>query len=409
MFAPRSRSPRVAALAAAMVIMLLVGLWFGGHPSWLPGPLRSAFVSQSSSDKLVNQVLGLLSKDYYRKVNRGQLTTTVVDKGLAAAVATLDDPYSHYYDPSDYHAFQNQDNPHLSGDRDRHQDRVAGPVRAGRVLRLAGGEGGPDDRRPDHPRRLDLAGQPLGGLLRGADQGQGRHRGGADRQARRPHAHGAGRARERDRPGRLRSRHQLQGDQARLRGADQLHPGIRRRGARRRSTRCAARARRRSSSTCARTAAGCSRRASTSPASSSPTARSSPPTGAPSPGRCTWPRAARSRPRSRSSCSSTTTPRRRPRSSPARSRTAAGPRSWARAPTARASFRRSSRWPTAARWTSPSASTSRPNGHNLGGGGVKRGGGITPNVYAYTNFDKPHSHSDPALEVAERTVAAELK
>jgi carboxyl-terminal processing protease len=115
MFAPRSRSPRVAALAAAMVIVLVIGLWFGGHPSWLPGPVRSAFVSQSSSDKLVNQVLGLLSNDYYRKVNRGQLTTTVVNKGLEAAVATLDDPYSHYYDPSDYHAFQNEDNPHLTG------------------------------------------------------------------------------------------------------------------------------------------------------------------------------------------------------------------------------------------------------------------------------------------------------
>jgi carboxyl-terminal processing protease len=111
MFAPRSRSPRVAALVAAAVVVLVVGLWFGGHPSWLPGPLRSAFVSQSSSDKLVNQVLGLLSKDYYRKVDRSQL----VDKGLQAAVASLDDPYSHYYDPSAYHAFQNEDNPHLSG------------------------------------------------------------------------------------------------------------------------------------------------------------------------------------------------------------------------------------------------------------------------------------------------------
>ena len=91
--------------------MLLVGVWFGGHPSWLPGPIRSAFVSQNSDDKLVNQVLGLIQNDYYRKVPRSQL----IDKGLQAAVASLGDPYSHYYDPSDYHSFQNQDNPHLSG------------------------------------------------------------------------------------------------------------------------------------------------------------------------------------------------------------------------------------------------------------------------------------------------------
>jgi carboxyl-terminal processing protease len=111
MFAPRSRSPRVAALAVAALFMLAVGLWFGGHPSWLPGPLRSAFVSQSSNDKLVDQVLGLLSKDYYRKINRSDL----VNKGLAAAVESLGDPYSHYYNPADYHSFQNQTDPHLSG------------------------------------------------------------------------------------------------------------------------------------------------------------------------------------------------------------------------------------------------------------------------------------------------------
>ena len=111
MYAPRSRRPRVAALVLAAIVVLAVGLWFGGHPSWLPGPLRSAFTSQGPSDKLVNQVIGLLSKDYYRKIDR----TDLVNKGLAAAVASLRDPYSHYYDPADYHSFQNETDPQLSG------------------------------------------------------------------------------------------------------------------------------------------------------------------------------------------------------------------------------------------------------------------------------------------------------
>jgi carboxyl-terminal processing protease len=111
MYAPRSRRPRVAALIVAALVVLAVGLWFGGHPSWLPSPLRSAFVSQNSSDKLVDQVLGLLSKDYYRKINRSDL----INKGLASAVQSLGDPYSHYYDPSDYHSFQAETDPHLSG------------------------------------------------------------------------------------------------------------------------------------------------------------------------------------------------------------------------------------------------------------------------------------------------------
>ncbi len=111
MFASRSPGPRIAALVAAAAIALAVGLWLGGHPSWLPSPIRSAFVRQSASDKLVDQVMGLLSKDYYRPVATNQL----VDQGLAAAVASLGDPYSHYYDPTDYKSFQDETNPHLSG------------------------------------------------------------------------------------------------------------------------------------------------------------------------------------------------------------------------------------------------------------------------------------------------------
>jgi carboxyl-terminal processing protease len=47
-----------------------------------------------------------------------------------------------------------------------------------------------------------------------------------------------------------------------------------------------------------------------------------------------------------------------------------------------------------------------PNGRNLGGGGVRQGAGITPNIYAYTSL---RSRTDTALLVAERTVAAELR
>jgi carboxyl-terminal processing protease len=109
----RSRAfnaPRVVAYVVAAILLLLVGTWFGGHPSWLPSPLRSAFVDQGNG-QLVNEALDILSRDYYRPIDRSQLT----DKGLAAAVASLNDPYSHYFNPSDYHAFLNQSDPHLSG------------------------------------------------------------------------------------------------------------------------------------------------------------------------------------------------------------------------------------------------------------------------------------------------------
>jgi carboxyl-terminal processing protease len=105
-----SRCPRILARIAVGVIVLLVGIWLGGHPSWLPSPVRSAFVDDQSTP-LVNQVLNLLQRDYYRPLNRGQL----VNRGLSGMVASLDDPYSHYYDPTDYQGFLNESNPHLSG------------------------------------------------------------------------------------------------------------------------------------------------------------------------------------------------------------------------------------------------------------------------------------------------------
>jgi carboxyl-terminal processing protease len=106
----RTRRPNLIAKGVAFVIVLLIGVWLGGHPSWLPSPVRNAFVDQGSNP-LVNQVLDMLQRDYYRPLNRNQL----VNKGLAGMVASLNDPYSHYYDPSSYQGFLNESNPHLSG------------------------------------------------------------------------------------------------------------------------------------------------------------------------------------------------------------------------------------------------------------------------------------------------------
>ena len=111
MYSRRSRNPRIAVRVLVVLIVLLIGIFIGGHPSWLPSPVRSAFVSGNNDDPLVKQVLGLLQNDYYRPLNRSQL----VDKGLAGMVASLNDPYSHYYNPTEYDGFLNQSNPHLSG------------------------------------------------------------------------------------------------------------------------------------------------------------------------------------------------------------------------------------------------------------------------------------------------------
>ncbi len=105
-----TRTPRTVSIIVAAIAVLLIGIWLGGHPSWLPSPLRSTLVANSNA-RLVNEALDLLARDYYRPINRTQL----IDKGLAGAVASLNDPYSHYFSRTDYQAFLNQSNPHLSG------------------------------------------------------------------------------------------------------------------------------------------------------------------------------------------------------------------------------------------------------------------------------------------------------
>jgi carboxyl-terminal processing protease len=47
-----------------------------------------------------------------------------------------------------------------------------------------------------------------------------------------------------------------------------------------------------------------------------------------------------------------------------------------------------------------------PNGQNLGGGGVRRGKGVAPNIYA---IDNPRTHADEALQRAEQVVAHEVR
>jgi carboxyl-terminal processing protease len=104
------RSQRAIVPILGAIVVLLVGIWLGGHPSWLPSPVSSALV-ENHNTKLVDEALGILAHDYYRPINRTQL----LNKGLAAAVASLGDPYSHYFNPSDYHAFLAQSNPHFGG------------------------------------------------------------------------------------------------------------------------------------------------------------------------------------------------------------------------------------------------------------------------------------------------------
>lgn len=95
----------------AGLVMLLVGIWLGGHPSDLPSPLRGGPFERRRTEPVTEQALDILTRRYYRPLDRSSL----VDVGLSGMVASLDDRYSHYIDPSAYKASMNESEEHIGG------------------------------------------------------------------------------------------------------------------------------------------------------------------------------------------------------------------------------------------------------------------------------------------------------
>jgi carboxyl-terminal processing protease len=95
----RSLWPRL--LVVLVPILLVGGIWLGGHPSALPGPVRDALVGDDDA-RLYGEALDVISDDYYRSTDRQRL----LDASLNSAVGSLKDRFSAYFDPKAYRSFQ---------------------------------------------------------------------------------------------------------------------------------------------------------------------------------------------------------------------------------------------------------------------------------------------------------------
>ena len=106
------RQAQRAALAALVVLLVLLlivaGLWWGGHPEHLPGFLRNTFVADHQSE-VVNEAIQRVSNEYYRKIPTSKLD----DASISGIVASLGDRFSHYLTPSEYREFDSP--PHFTG------------------------------------------------------------------------------------------------------------------------------------------------------------------------------------------------------------------------------------------------------------------------------------------------------
>jgi carboxyl-terminal processing protease len=96
----RRRHSLLAALVAALPILLVLGVYLGGHPEDLPGFARSAFVADHET-RVVDEAIERIASDYYRPVPKGRLTNA----SIAGVVASLGDRFSHYLTPREFRDF----------------------------------------------------------------------------------------------------------------------------------------------------------------------------------------------------------------------------------------------------------------------------------------------------------------
>ncbi len=95
------RQPIFAVLAVLLPVLLLVlGIWLGGHPSKLPGFMRNAFVANHET-QVVGEAIERVSHDYYRPVSKDSLASS----SIGGMVSSLKDPYSTYLSPKEFKSF----------------------------------------------------------------------------------------------------------------------------------------------------------------------------------------------------------------------------------------------------------------------------------------------------------------
>jgi carboxyl-terminal processing protease len=101
---------RSLAVIVLVPVLLLAGIWLGGHPDALPGFVRDRLVDDGDA-QVYEEALDIIQSDYYRGVDRDQL----LDKSLGAAVKSLDDQFSNYFSPEDYADFREVTQGQFSG------------------------------------------------------------------------------------------------------------------------------------------------------------------------------------------------------------------------------------------------------------------------------------------------------
>src|SRR5919199_6080864 len=95
--------------AFCALVALAAGLWLGGHPGDLPGPIRDAFVQDDRAVRA--EIIDAIESNFYKKVDEKKLD----EASLKGIVQALDDPYSTYLTAKEARQFDEDVSGHFEG------------------------------------------------------------------------------------------------------------------------------------------------------------------------------------------------------------------------------------------------------------------------------------------------------
>ncbi len=100
------RARGAVAFAGALVAVLCLGLWLGGHPAKLPGFIRDAFVSEPAG--LTTEAAELIEDSYYRPVGEQELGNASLQGMVRELRRRHDDHFTEYFSPEALESFNEQ-------------------------------------------------------------------------------------------------------------------------------------------------------------------------------------------------------------------------------------------------------------------------------------------------------------
>jgi len=102
--------PRYLSLIAAAIALLIAGIYLGAHPDRLPGFVRDPLVGDQDT-AVVREAIDKIHDTYYRDIPPSQLA----DDSLKGVISSLHDQFSNYFTPKEYKHFQEVSNSQFSG------------------------------------------------------------------------------------------------------------------------------------------------------------------------------------------------------------------------------------------------------------------------------------------------------